>query len=363
MNWSRRWTGGWPVLMLSRRMRAGVAALAVLSAPGAVWSVDGPQERAGSAARAGGGTWEEQVQSFGGSAAQILPCRDVVMKFAFPTEVAEVRVRGGERVKQGDLLVRARDADIVAALEQQRLVAGSDLEIQGATVQHELANFRFDQLKIGKVFTPEDFERAKADAATTRVQLAQARLNLETQQSRLKQLEGQFERYRLEAPFDGIIDQVLVDVGRGVGENTDVLRLVNTEQLWLDAFPPTDETLRLNLAQGSPAWVLVNVPGKSVMLKGRVLHVSPAADYVGQTRRVRVEIDNPREWPAGLQGAVRFTQPSQEWMEHMIESRPGAGAGSAPMQTSELDGDGEGDGERTASAATTIDRTVGASER
>lgn len=267
-----------------------------------------------------GTPWDQTVTSFGGSVAQILPCRDVVMKFAFPTEVAEVRVKGGERVKEGDLLVRARDADIVAAIEQQRLVAGSDLEVQGARVQHELATFRFEQLKIGGVYTPEDFERAKTDALTTKIQLDQAILNLETQQSRLRQLEGQFERYKLMAPFDGIIELVMVDVGKGVSENNDVLRLVNTDQLWLDAYPPTDETLRLNLAKGSPAWVLVNLPGKPVMLKGRVLYVSPAADYVGQTRRVRLEIDNPLGWPAGLQGCVRFTPPSQEWMDRLIEA-------------------------------------------
>lgn len=322
---------------------AGVSAGAGMASSSARASGQGADEVAPAVVR----SWDQMVTAFGGSVAQVLPCRDVVMKFAFPTEVAEVRVRGGERVKEGDLLIRARDADIVAALEQQRLVAASDLEVQGATVQHELANFRFEQLKAGKVFTPEDFERARADAATTRVQLEQAKLNLRTQQSRLAQIEGQFERYRLMAPFDGIIEQVMVDVGKGVSENNDVLRLVNTDQLWLDAYPPTDETLRLGLDKGSAAWVLVNLPGGPAMIKGRVLYVSPAADYVGQTRRVRVEIDNPRGWPAGLQGCVRFTPPSQEWEKHEISPR---GGDSAPTQTSSAD-EGLGAGEARAWAA------------
>lgn len=356
MNWSILTGGRLMPVPGARRLRSAMASVAVLLAfggasvgaqnspgtPGAPAraSTNGNANAAGAVQPDVARTWDETVLSFGGSVAQVLPCRDVMMKFAFPTEVAEARVSGGERVKSGDVLVRARDADVVAAIEQQRLIAGSDLEIQGARVQQELANFRFEQLKIGKVFTPEDFERAKADAMTTKVQLDQAILNLASQQSRLKQLEGQFERYSLNAPFDGIIEQVMVDEGKGVSETTDVLRLVNTEQLWLDAYPPTDDTLRLNLDKGSQAWVLVNLPAKPALVKGRVLYVSPAADYVGQTRRVRVEIDNPKDWPAGLQGCVRFTPPSQEWMDNLIEGGRDGTDGSQMRSSADVDADG-----------------------
>ncbi len=262
--------------------------------------------------------WEDLGRAFGGSnsTAKIDPCRDVIMRFVFATEVAEVAVKGGDRVSKGQLLARARDADIVAAIEQQKLLGASELEIQGSKANAELAAFRLEQLKIGKVFTPEDFERAKAEAITTRVQHEQAILNFKTQKTRLDQLLGQYERYRLEAPFDGIVENVMIEVGKGVSENIDVLRVVNTDQLWLDAYPDTEQTLRLGLTTGSPAWVLINLPDRPALVEGKVLYVSPAADYVGQTRRVRVEIPNPLKLPAGLQGAVRFTAPSEEWSQY-----------------------------------------------
>lgn len=262
--------------------------------------------------------WEQLARSFGGPncTAKIDPCRDVVMRFVFATEVAEVGIKGGDRVTKGQLLARARDADIVAAIEQQKLLGASDLEIQGSKANADLAAFRFEQLKIGKVFTPEDFERAKADATTTRVQYEQAVLNFKTQKTRLDQLLGQYERYRLEAPFDGIVENVMIEVGKGVSENVDALRIVNTDQLWLDAYPDTEQTLRLGLKTGSPAWVLINLPESPVLIEGKVLYVSPAADYVGQTRRVRVEISNTSGLPAGLQGAVRFTSPNDDWLRY-----------------------------------------------
>ncbi len=273
------------------------------------------------------GAWQQLVKDFskGGRelTAKVDPCRDVVMRFVFPAEVAEVLVKGGERVKMGQLLCRARDTDIKAAIEQQRITAASDLEVQGARANADLAKFRFDQLKAGGVFTPEDFERARAESITTQVQFEQAQLNARLQQVRLDQLIGQYERYRLEAPFDGVVENVLIEVGKAVGESVDALRIVNTDNLWLDAYPETDETIRLRLATGSPAWVLLNLPDRPVMVRGKVLYVSPAADYVGQSRRVRVEIPNPADYPAGLQSAVRFTQPSAEWDAYLAE--PGAG--------------------------------------
>lgn len=274
-------------------------------------------------------TWQQIVKDFGKGGreltAKVDPCRDVVMRFVFPAEVAEVLVKGGERVKAGQLLCRARDTDIKAAIEQQRITAASDLEVQGAKANADLAKFRFDQLKAGGVFTPEDFERARAESITTQVQFEQAQLNARLQQVRLDQLIGQYERYRLEAPFDGVVENVLIEVGKAVGESVDALRIVNTDNLWLDAYPETDETLRLRLAAGSPAWVLLNLPDRPVMVRGKVLYVSPAADYVGQTRRVRVEIPNPSDYPAGLQSAVRFTQPSAEWDTYLADPEPGQG--------------------------------------
>lgn len=290
--------------------------------------------------------WMSLVESFAGgkesagkALAKVDPCRDVTMRYVFPAEVAEVLVKGGDRVKQGQVMSRVRDADIKAAIEQQRLAADSDLEVRGARASADLAKFRFEQLKTGGVFTPEDFERARADSLTTQVQYEQALLNRQVQKAGLDRLIGQFERYRLEAPFDGIVENVMIEVGRGVGEQVDAIRVVNIDNLWLDAYPDTEETLRLGLKSGSPAWVLLNLPEKPALIQGKVLYVSPAADYVGQTRRVRVEIPNPLEFPAGLQGAVRFTEPSSEWKQYLV--KPAAGGGTMTSDAGGADRTGE----------------------
>lgn len=276
------------------------------------------------------------AEGFGGVKSETRPSRDATMSFTFASEVRDVLVKGGQRVKKDDVLMRARDSEVVAALEQQKSLADSGLEIEGSRWAMELAEFRFEQLKRGGSFTPSEFEELRIQAETSRVQHRIAEFNREQQQLRLKQLEAQAERYRLVAPFDGVVSQVFVDAGQAVNEQQKALRIVNTDQLWLDAWFGTDETMRANVHEGGRAWVLVDVPDRPVMVEGRVIEVDPVADPVSQTRRIRVEIQNTAAWPAGTQARVRISGPPAggNWaVQPGAEGGAGAGgAGSAALR-------------------------------
>jgi len=256
--------------------------------------------------------WEQTAAEFAGTPTATKPSRDAEMRFPTSSEVAEIPVKGGQRVKTGDLLVRARDTEVKAAMEQQRALAQNDLEISGAEAQLELANIRFENLKKSQSYSPEEYDQRRIEARTSIVQRDQAVFNKDQQRLRLAQLEAQYERYRLIAPFDGIVEEVFVDLGQGVTEQDKVVRLVHIDRLWLDPTPPTVLTIEQDLKPGSKAWVLVDLPGKPQLVEGKVLEVSPVADSVSLTRRVRVEIENPKGWPAGTQAVVRFTAPATE---------------------------------------------------
>lgn len=260
--------------------------------------------------------WRAVAARFGGVEADTEPCRDVIMRFSSPTEVREVHVVGGQKVKKGDLLIRARDADVKAAVDQQRLRAETDLEVKAAEAALELARFKYKNLldaRQGGAGTPTELEERRIEQKQAELALEQAKVRLTEQQLLLRQIEGRYEQLRLEAPFDGTIEEVMVDVGQGVNEQMPAIRVVNTDKLWLDAYPRTSETIELGLKQGSKAWVLIDLPGGAKMTEGEVLYVSPVADSVSQRRRVRVEIVNVGGWPAGTQAMVRFTPPEGEW--------------------------------------------------
>lgn len=258
-------------------------------------------------------SWPDLSERFGGVRADTKACRDVVMAFTVSTEVRDVLVKGGQRVKKDELLVRARDTDQVAIVEAQRISANNDNEVKGAALQLENYELRYSRLKESGQAGIAELDEARIQAAIGKVQLEQARVRADLEKKRLEQAEGQLERFRLKAPFDGMIEEVKVDVGQGVREAEPALRIVNTEQLWIEAYTPTPETIRLSLDKDKPAWVLVDHPDRPRVIEGRVLYVSPVADSVSQKRRVRVEIPNPEGWPAGTPVKVVFQTPDEKW--------------------------------------------------
>ncbi len=266
------------------------------------------------------GDWENIAASFGGSKADTKPSQDVTMQFTFSAEVREINAEGGQTVKKGFVLMRARDAELIAAVARQRDLAANELEIQGTEQQLKNAEFKFNMIEKSGTYAPTEYEDAKNAAVVARIQRDQAKKNKRQQELTLAQAEAQLEKFRLEAPFDGVIEEVMVEVGEGVTEQTKVLRMVNTEKMRLDPYADTRETIRLGLKEGSPAWVLIDMPDAPKLVQGKVLYVSPVADSVSQTRRVRVEIDNPNGWPAGTQARVKFVEPTGDWAKYKTQS-------------------------------------------
>jgi RND family efflux transporter MFP subunit len=274
--------------------------------------------------------FEALAAKFGGAKADTKASQDTVMAFGIPVQVKDIVVEGGQAVKKGDLLIRARDADQVAIVEGQRIQAASEYEIQAADLAMKLAKLKFERLKESGTFSPAEKDELETQYLTGVAQLEQAKTKHELEKMRLAQAEGQLERYRLEAPFDGIVEEVKVEVGQGVRESDGAIRVVNTAKLRLDAYAPTHETIELAIDKGHKAWVLVDLPGKPRLVEGAVQYISPVADSVSQRRRVRVEVVNTEGWPAGTQAQVRFTDPGGAWDEYRaggkaLGAAPGAG--------------------------------------
>jgi hypothetical protein len=87
--------------------------------------------------------------------------------------------------------------------------------------------------------------------------------------------------------------------------------------------------MTLGLKPGDPAWVLMDTPDDPVVLVGKVLEVSPVAEFASQSIIVKVEIENPRSRPAGLAAWVRFVEPTGPWQERIWKAEAGAMVGDA----------------------------------
>lgn len=270
---------------------------------------------------------DDSIAGFGGEKAFTRPKQDAVMGLSIATTIREVLVKGGDRVKKGQVLVRGDDAEELALLKAQQLRANSSLPVDRAEKAVELQRFEYDQLlnlQREGGGSPQELERARLSLEAAKIDYETAKLNQEQEVIQVDRVIARVDRYRILAPFDGEVDTVFMDNGQSVTDNDKVLRVVEIDPLEIDVAPPIAVTLadpatgRDAVRVGQPAWVLMELPGEPRVHVGKVTEVSPVADPRSGTRRVRVEVANPEGIVAGLTAWVRFTEPQGIWKERIV---------------------------------------------
>lgn len=263
------------------------------------------------------------IEDFAGHRAVTRPSRDAAIGFTLPTSVLEVLVTGGQRVKQGDLLIRGDDREDLAEAEFQKARADTPLPVERAQADVDLAKLEFDRAQEAfsrEGLSPAEYERANARFIAANIDLELSRLNQTLAALQADRSFARVDKYRLLAPFDGTVDAVSVDVGQNVPQGDPVIRIVNVNPLWIDVPVPTQDSLSLSPDGGEPAWILMPILDEPRVYQGKVIEVAPTADAASGTRRVRVEVPNAELVPPGLNCWVRFAPPSSAWDERIVQT-------------------------------------------
>lgn len=280
----------------------------------------------GGALGQGGGENLPRPETFGIKAVT-RPSRDAIMGFAFPTSVLELLASDGEVVNVGQPLVRADDRESASAVELQQIRAESTLDVDAEVKARELADVELaatEQAFTSGGGSTLERDRARLNSQTAALRVDASKLRLREQRIQLEQLELRHAKHTLKAPFDGVVESVVVSVGDAVRESDPVIRVVSVDPLWIDVATPTEATL--GLEAGDPAWCLVRIGDDVRVLAAKIEGVSPVADSVTGARRVRVEAPNPEGLPAGLTVFVRFNEPDEAWAG-LARADEGAGSG------------------------------------
>jgi len=192
--------------------------------------------------------------------------------------VIETLVEPGDQVKEGEVLVVLDDTRARLALDVAK--ARCDEAIRLAS--------EAKRLRESRVVSKTALEAAEAEARVSQAQLEQA--------------TDELERHQVKAPFDGIVQQRLVDVGEAVTTMQSVAEVVDLDRLRvvfdvaasdLSAFKERDQLEMRVLTDGRE------------LVRPTVKHLSPSANP--STRLYRVEAELPNEggrWPGGLQGFI-----------------------------------------------------------
>ena len=130
--------------------------------------------------------------------------------------LVKVYVREGQRVKKGQLLGLIDDGGTSSNLAQMK-------------AQAELAKTTYERQ-----------QRLWEQNIGSEIQYLQAKTNYEAQEQAVKQMESLLGKYRLVAPFSGVVDDVLKDQGTVVspGPGAEVFRVVNLSNMFIEVDVP-----------------------------------------------------------------------------------------------------------------------------
>ena len=192
--------------------------------------------------------------------------------------VAKVRVRVGDRVTRGQLLVEV-DPDLAAA----RVATAQD-QIDAHTEDLAQARREVERLSGLRANVVPEVERERAQSRVRQLEAQQAALH-----AALQEAEATLALHRVRSPFDGVVAERRVDPGDWVQAGTAALELVATEDL--EIIVDANRALLGHVAVGDAAR-LIGRQEAAAQVRG----VVPALDPVSRTLRVRVEATEPAPW-------------------------------------------------------------------
>jgi multidrug resistance efflux pump len=262
--------------------------------------------------------------------------------------VVDVRVKEGERVHAGDVLIRLDLGETALAVERDRHgvesasarlqdlsvgsrqaeVASAEAEVADKRAAVDLAARevqRQEFLLSRQVGAQRDYDRAKTEldraGAAVRIseeqlaltregfrrwQTAQARSDVDRARTQLRQSEVVARESELRAPADGIVTHRMVEAGQLLAAGQSGMTLALTSRLYVRTFVP--ETKLGLVRHGLPARVTVDAfPGES--FEAVVTEIAPDPEYTPKAVETKAErinlvygakVDLSQGWAARL---------------------------------------------------------------
>jgi len=178
--------------------------------------------------------------------------------------LTRVYVKEGQKVSRGQVLARIDDGGLSQQLSQ--------LEVQA-----QLAKTTFDRQK-----------RLWEQKIGSEIQYLQAKATYEAQENAVSQIKSQLAKTTINAPFSGVIDDVITEQGSVVNPGQSaVIRIVNLSNMYIQTEVP--ERYIPNITIGKGVEVYFPVLGQTVATK-----VRQVGNYINPNNRsFTVEIDVP----------------------------------------------------------------------
>lgn len=194
-------------------------------------------------------------------------------------EVIEILVKEGQFVERGTVILKLDKSDLDQQLTAAKAsLAQSEVEYQGA-------------LKL------------KQKGLNDQSALARAKANLEQAKANLANLELSLTRTEIRAPFSGVINQRLVELGDYLGRGDPILELADLNPLIVRANVTQKEVMGLKVGQDVSGLFINNKT-----YPGKIRYIASVADDNTNTFKIEAAFENPNvQYRAGFSTQLDIT--------------------------------------------------------
>ncbi len=226
-------------------------------------------------------------------------------KISFPTMgvIKEVRVKEGDVIKKGDMIMKQDDSEDRAELRLLELDV-NDYPIRAAEFKLEAAEAEFqgkERMKAQGAGSDLEWQHAKAERDVAKVQIEASRQELKQKEAKRDKQGIHVTNMTLLAPTDGVVKELINDIGSNIDPTKPVVTVVENNPLLVQVQVPALASLQLKTGEK----LRVSYDKKS--WKGAaVCFLSPEADAGAGVRMIRLELPNPDGDPSGLQVFVEL---------------------------------------------------------
>jgi RND family efflux transporter MFP subunit len=221
--------------------------------------------------------------------------RDSELGLSTTGRVVSVLVQQGDRVSEGDLLLRL-DQDLeILETQRRELIWKSRVEIKSienqiATLTKQLRMTR-DLFEKTNSVPREQLENKELELAFAVADLERLKVSEQREGIEYKTAVRQLEKRNLYAPFDGWIVDVMIEVGENCEIDTPLIHLVDASQVYFVANVEPENIADLTLNQ--MAEVSVQQGKQDYSVKAELVYISPQIDPASGLRTIKALMANP----------------------------------------------------------------------
>lgn len=208
--------------------------------------------------------------------------------------IVEVLAQNGDRVSEGDPLVRIRRETSESQLQQSRASLSSARaqreQAQAAVEQLERRFERAQQLVAEEFISREEFEALETELAAARAELAQAEASIEMAEGALGESRESVRQTIVRAPIDGRVGRRNAEVGMYATGSAALFTIGRIEQVRVEV-PVTQEMLsRIEVGQTA---LVRSESLPDTVITAQVSRISPFIEPGSFSAEAEIDVPNP----------------------------------------------------------------------